>query len=139
MIRNFSKIAASAAVVVLLSSCASYHMRQGNRMYRDLAYSSAIEEYQKALGKKNFPEGQIKLAESYRMTNNLGKAEEAYGKVMQLKEVQPIHRLRYAQLLMRSGKYEQAKNYFDQYLGSQPGDSNSDVVHRFYRAKKSDR
>ncbi|MBK6447349.1 MAG: hypothetical protein IPF81_19310 [Bacteroidetes bacterium] len=54
MIRNFSKIAASAAVVVLLSSCASYHMRQGNRMYRDLAYSSAIEEYQKALGRKTF-------------------------------------------------------------------------------------
>ncbi|MBK9540721.1 MAG: OmpA family protein [Bacteroidetes bacterium] len=125
MIRNFSKIAASAAVVVLLSSCASYHMRQGNRMYRDLAYSSAIEEYQKALGKKNFPEGQIKLAESYRMTNNLGKAEETYGKVMQLKEVQPIHRLRYAQLLMRSGKYEQAKNYFDQYLGSQSGDESA--------------
>ncbi|MBK7850672.1 MAG: OmpA family protein [Bacteroidetes bacterium] len=122
MIRNFSRIVASLAVVLMLGSCASYHMRQGNRMYSDLAYSSAIEEYQKALGKKNFPEGQIKLAECYRLTNNLGKAEEAYGKVMQLKEVQPVHRLRYAQLLMRSGKYEQAKNYFDQYLGSQPTD-----------------
>ncbi|HRH67300.1 MAG TPA: OmpA family protein, partial [Bacteroidia bacterium] len=125
MIRNFSRIAASMAVVLLLGSCASYHLRQGNRMYRDLAYSSAIGEYQKALGKKNFPEGQIKLAECYRLSNNLGKAEEAYGKVMELKEVQPVHRLRYAQLLMRSGKYEQAKNYFDQYLGSQPLDESA--------------
>lgn len=125
MTTTFSRIAAGTAVVLLLGSCASYHMRQGNRLYRDLAYSQAIEEYQKALGKKNFPEGQIKLAESYRLMNNLGKAEEAYGKVMQLKEVEPIHRLRYAQLLMRSGKYDQARNYFDQYLGSAPTDESA--------------
>lgn len=109
-------------LAVLLSSCASYHVRQGNRLYKDLAYSQAIKEYQQALGKKSFPEAQIKLAESYRMINDLSKAEDAYSKVMQLKEVEPVHRLRYAQLLMRSGKYDQAKNYYDQYLGSQPSD-----------------
>lgn len=111
-----------ATTVVVLGSCASYHLRQGNRMYRDLAYSSAIGEYQQALGKKSYAEGQIKLADCYLKTNNLSKAEEAYGKVMELKEVQPAHRLQYAKLLMRSGKYAQAKNYFDQYLGSQGND-----------------
>ena len=110
---------------VLLSSCASYHVRQGNRFYRDMAYSEATKEYQKALGKKSFPEAQINLAESYRMMNDLSKSEDAYSKVMQLAQVEPEHRLRYAQLLMRSGKYDQAKNYFDQYLGSRPTDQSA--------------
>lgn len=122
MNKTFSYLSVLTLIAVVLSSCASYHVRQGNRLYRDLAYSQASKEYQKALGHKSFPEAQIKLAESYRLMNDLGKAEEAYSKVVQLKEVEPIHRLRYAQLLMRSGKYDQAKNYFEQYLGSQPLD-----------------
>lgn len=122
MNKTFSYLSALSIVSVLLSSCASYHVRQGNRLYSDLAYSQATKEYQKALGKKSFPEAQIKLAESYRLMNDLTKAEESYGKVMQLTEVEPVHRLRYGQLLMRSGKYEQAKTYLDQYLGSQPND-----------------
>ncbi len=125
MNKHFSYVPAIAFLALILSSCASYHVRQGNRLYDDLAYSQAITEYQKALGKKSFPEAQIKLAESYRLMNDLSKAEDAYSKVMQLKEVEPIHRLRYAQLLMRSGKYDQAKNYFDQYLGSQPSDQSA--------------
>lgn len=125
MNKTFSYFSSLLLMVLMLSSCASYHARQGNRLYNDLAYSEATKEYQKALGKKSIPEAQIKLAESYRLMNDLGKAEDAYSKVMQLKEVEPIHRLRYAQLLMRSGKYEQAKNYFDQYLGSQPSDQSA--------------
>ena len=61
-------------------------MRQGQSTYRDLAYSQAIEEYQKALGKKNFPEGQIKLPETSVWWTTTAKTEEAYGKVMQLKK-----------------------------------------------------
>lgn len=122
MNKTFTYLTALTVLVLVLSSCASYQVRQGNRLYRDLAYSQAITHYQKALGKKSFPEAQIKLAESYRLMNDLSKAEDAYSKVVQLKEVEPVHRLRYAQLLMRSGKYEQARNYFDQYLGSQPLD-----------------
>lgn len=125
MNKIFSYFTSLSLLTVLLSGCASYHVRQGNRLYDDLAYSQAITEYQKALGKKNFPEAQIKLAESYRLMNDLSKAEEAYSRVVQLKEVEPVHRLRYAQLLMRSGKYDQAKNYFDQYLGSQPTDQSA--------------
>ncbi len=122
MNKSFSYVSVLTLVVVILSSCASYHARQGNRLFADMAYSEATKEYQKALGKKSIAQAQINLAESYRLMNDLSKAEEAYSKVVQLKEVEPVHRLRYAQLLMRSGKYEQAKNYFDQYLGSQPSD-----------------
>jgi peptidoglycan-associated lipoprotein len=113
---------------LLLSGCASYHVRQGNRLFNSLAYSDAIVEYQKALGKKDFPQADIGLAESYRLTNNTQKAEEAYAKVMQLKECEPIHRLRYAQLLMRNGKYEMAKTWFDNYLKDQPNDNHAKIL-----------
>ena len=113
------------AAIFLLSGCASYHVRQGNRLFNSLAYSEAIVEYQKALGKKTFPEAEIKLAESYRLTNNTLKAEDEYSKVVQLKEAEPIHKLRYAQLLMRNGKYSEAKTWYENYLKDKPDDVNA--------------
>ncbi len=94
-------------------------------MFNSLAYTDAIVEYQKALGKKDFPEADIKLAESYRLTNNVQKAEDAYAKVVQMKECEPIHKLRYAQLLMRNGKYTQAATWYDNYLKDQPNDASA--------------
>lgn len=108
---------------VLFSGCAGYHIRQGNRLYSDLAYSMAIKEYQKGLSKKEFPEARIKIADSYKKINDLLHAEEAYSKVVQLPEVQPVHRLHYGQVLMRNGKYQLAKIQFDQYLTAIPSDS----------------
>ncbi len=108
---------------VLLTGCASYHIRRGHKLFDDLAYNSAITEYQKGLSKKEFPNARIKLAECYRKINDLANAEEAYAKAVQLPQAQPIHKLHYAQILMRNGKYEQAKIYYDQYLSSVPSDS----------------
>ncbi|MCX6291104.1 MAG: OmpA family protein [Bacteroidetes bacterium] len=114
-----------ATALFLLSGCATYHLRQGNRLFNSLAYTDAIVEYQKALGKKDLPQAQIQLAESYRLTNNTVKAEDAYSKVVQLKECEPVHKLRYAQLLMRNGKYDMAKTWYDNYLKDQPNDTNA--------------
>ncbi len=111
-----------SSVIFLLSSCASYHIRQGNRLYNDLAYSSAITEYQKGLSKKEFPQARLKLAECYRRINDLPNAEAAFAKAIQLPQAQPIHKLHYAQILMRNGKYEQAKIYLDQYIAAVPTD-----------------
>ena len=58
-------------LALLLSGCAGYHIRQGNRLYDDLAYSMAIKEFQKGLSKKEFPNARIKLAESFRKMNDL--------------------------------------------------------------------
>ena len=110
------------SISLLLSGCASYHLRQGNRLYKDLAYSMAIEEYQKGLSKKENAAARIKLAESYRKMNNLPKAEEEYAKIVLTPEAEPIHKLRYGQLLMRSGKYVMARSYFDLYLQANPSD-----------------
>src|SRR5436190_884757 len=128
MRHQYRYLVLSATILVILSGCAAYHVRQGNRLYNSLAYTDAIVEYQKALGKKDFPEADIKLAECYRLTNNTQKAEEAYAKVVQLKEAEPIHKLRYGQLLMRNGKYEQAKTWLDTYLKDSPNDANAKML-----------
>ena len=48
------------AASLLFSGCASYHVRQGNRLYNQLAYSQAVTEYEKALGKKELSGGRTK-------------------------------------------------------------------------------
>jgi outer membrane protein OmpA-like peptidoglycan-associated protein len=116
------------AAAMLFSGCASYHIRQGNRMYNDFAYNSAITEYQKGLSKKEFPEARLKLAECYRKVNDLKRAEEAFSKAIQLPEAQPIHKFHYALILIRNGKYEQAKPYLDQYIAAMPFDSAADKL-----------
>ena len=107
---------------LLLSGCASYHIRQGNRLYKDMAYSLAVEEYQKGLSKKENAQARVNLAESFYKMNNLQKAEEEYAKVVQQQDASPTSKLRYAQLLMRSGKYVMAKSYFELYLAANPSD-----------------
>lgn len=108
--------------VLLLAGCASYHVREGNRLYDAMAYNSAVTEYQKALSKKEFPEARMKLADSYRLMNNSVKAEEAYAKVAALPDAPPQYKLYYAQTLMQNGKYEEAKKQFDEYLVKMPND-----------------
>src|SRR6185369_12381724 len=112
MKRHSELILLQAAILMMLCGCASYHLKEGNRLYEGMAYSEAIVEYQQALSKKDVAEIRINLAESYRLTNNVPKAEEAYSLVMKLKECKPEHKLKYAQLLMRNGKYTAAKTWF---------------------------
>jgi peptidoglycan-associated lipoprotein len=128
MKRKYEHLILQAAVMLLLCGCASYHLREGNRLYDGMAYSEAIVEYQKALGKKDFPEARVNMAESYRLTNDIQKAEEAYANVVKLKECQPVHKLKYAQLLMRNGKYTEAQVWFDNYLKDQPKDINAQML-----------
>jgi len=58
------------------------HYREGKRLYNSMAYNEAIPEFQKTLSKRSIPDAQIKLAESYRLTNNTDKAIEEYAKVV---------------------------------------------------------
>jgi len=102
--------------------CADYHIRQGNRLYNSMAYNSAIKEYQIGLSKKQNPQAQAKLAECYYKINDYANAEQAYATVVQGTNATSEQKLRYGQLLMREGKYEQAKGQFDPYLASQPND-----------------
>src|SRR4051812_4865761 len=113
------------ATAALLSSCASYHLRQGNRLYKEMAYSLAIEEYQKGLSKKENAEARKNLADCYLKMNDISKGESAYSDYFKSSSTTPAEKLTYAKLLMRTGKYDQASSYLDQYLVAMPADQNA--------------
>ena len=127
--KRFSTPIIAAVVSMVLFSCgAGYHLRQGNRLYNMLAYNTAITEYEKALSRKPLPEAKIKLAESYRNINNMEKAETAYADVVAMSGVKPEHKLEYAKVLMRNGKYPSAKTWLENYLKDVPGDKNASMM-----------
>ena len=114
--------------VMFFSGCATYYYRQGNEMYNSMAYSLAIEQYQKALAKKDMLGAREKLADCYRLTNQYTKAEEQYAKVVADTASQPVDKLHYSQILMREAKYEDAKKWLDQYLKQIPNDTAAKVL-----------
>jgi hypothetical protein len=89
--KKIFSLAIISGVIVLLSSCADYHLRQGNRLFSQLRYSEAIPEYEKALKKPSF-RAEVGIAESHRLMNNTVKAEESYAKVVESTQVEPIHK-----------------------------------------------
>jgi len=127
--KRFSTPIIAAVVSMVLFSCgAGYHLRQGNRFYNMLAYNTAITEYEKALSRKPLPEAKIKLAESYRNINNMEKAEAAYAEVVAMSTVKPEHKLEYARVLMRNGKYPSAKMWLENYLKDVPADKSAQML-----------
>jgi peptidoglycan-associated lipoprotein len=120
--KKVSTIFLFCSAIILLTSCADYHLRQGNRLFNQWAYSNAIPEYEKALSKKPSFAAQVGIAESHRQMNNTVKAEEAYAKVVESSEAQAVHRLRYAQLLMINGKHSAAKPWLEKYVKENPKD-----------------
>ncbi len=127
--KRYSTIFTAVVIAIILNSCgAGYHLRQGNLLYSELAYNSAITEYEKALSRKPIAEAKIKLAESYRNVNNMPKAEEAYANVVQMTAVKPEHKLEYAKILMRNSKYQSAIIWLESYLKDMPGDKNAQML-----------
>jgi peptidoglycan-associated lipoprotein len=127
--KRFSTPILAAVVSMVLFSCgAGYHLRQGNRLYNMLAYNTAITEYEKAISRKPLPEAKIKLAESYRNINNMEKAETAYADVVALPSAKPEHKLEYAKVLMRNGKYPSAKIWLENYLKDNPSDKSAQMM-----------
>jgi peptidoglycan-associated lipoprotein len=98
--------------LILLSGCASYHMRQGNRLYNLMAYKEAVNEYSKALDSPHKSDAQRQLANSYLKLNNVIKARQYFAEVMKdtAKPATAAERQQYADLLMRSGQYNEAKD-----------------------------
>src|SRR6185503_11052743 len=98
--------------VVILGGCASTHYHQGVNFYDAMAYNLAIQEFEKALERKDIPDAKVKLADSYRHFNNTAKAEYWYEQVMSSPECSAGDKMNYAKMLMQNGKYEKAKEIF---------------------------
>ncbi|MCE3260549.1 MAG: outer membrane protein/peptidoglycan-associated protein [Bacteroidetes bacterium] len=106
----------------LLSNCAERHYKKGLHNYEEMAYAGAIDHFEKYLVKKDNPDAMAKLADSYRLTNDIPSAEKWYSKVVSFDNSQPVNMLHYARILMRQEKYEEAKLWLSKYLKQAPDD-----------------
>ncbi len=100
---------------------------KGNKLYKALAYHEAIEMYEKVLVSEPQNANVLRnIADCYRLTNNIEKSEFYYAKVVKLPDARPIDKLYYAQALMYNAKYEQAKDYLEEYKAVASADERAD-------------
>lgn len=119
------------AALILLSAYSGFsqakELRQANADFKDLQFSKAAGEYQKALDKITEDSLQKRhalfmLAECYRMMNDPDRAEVYYAGLIEdgYGTTRPALYLRYANILRKNGNYAQAKTYYQKYLAEDP-------------------
>ena len=103
MIKNYTRLAYIATLVVLLTGCAQMYFKQGDKSFDMLRFSKAIDSFEKALDRKDIPNAREGLANAYRLTNNTQKAEKTYADVVLLPDTDPINYFHYARMLGKQG------------------------------------
>ena len=107
----------------ILSSCANGRIKTGDKMYDNLSYTKAVDNYEKALKKQpDNNELKLKLADSHRNLNNSEEAEMYYSEVKEAQGLSGQENVRYAQTLMKNNKYDQAGVVLAEYIKTNPDD-----------------
>ncbi|MEO8147631.1 MAG: OmpA family protein [Bacteroidia bacterium] len=115
---NMRQLISLSFALVILASCASIRYRNGNSFYEEYAYAEAIKKYEKIFEKKKYKDVQYKLADCYRLTGNNEKATVMHARLVKLKDCPNICKFYYAQALMKSGDYKNAKVWFENFINS---------------------
>ncbi len=92
------------------------------KLYKDKRFAEAIPFFEKAIQKDPATKYQSKLAECYRKTNQLQKAAKTYEIIVQRKHFSSKTMLRYGEVLMGLGQYDEAKSWFLKYAEKNPKD-----------------
>lgn len=88
-------------------------MKRGDKAYEIHAYNVAIPEYQAALERRpSTPEALGRLADCYRMLNQLDEAAQYYAQVVRDRDADKEFVLQYAKTLKGLGRYDEAKQWF---------------------------
>lgn len=119
-------------ILVLISSsliAQNKYSKAADDAFTDQQYLLALTRYQKAYGKVKKNKGErdrisFRIAESYRMMNNMKKAEIAYKRLATGKYAnsEPRVILLYADALKVNGNYEEAIKQYQRYLEKMPND-----------------
>lgn len=122
-----------ASVLLLgFSSCTSQE-KLGYEAYDRMEYAQAVTHFRKAKNIDSDRQMQLKLAESYRMYNQLEDALPWYEMALEGNpDVDPDYKLAYAQTLRSTGHEEKAEQWFENYLVDRPNDR--EAMARWYSA-----
>lgn len=110
-------------LVFLLAACTNARIKTGDKMYDNLSYSKAVEKYEKVIEKQpdNY-DVKLRLADAHRNLNNSDQAEKYYSEVAAERGLVGEDNVRYAQVLMKNNKYEEAEKVLRDYLATNPDD-----------------
>ncbi|MFD2066745.1 OmpA family protein [Pontibacter silvestris] len=105
-------------LLLMVGACgAGRYISKGDKRFEQEQYQSAIEYYQRALGKAdNSGELNYKVAEAYRLSNRLSQAEEYYNAALDANYRKEDIYYYYGMALKANGKYEQAQGQLRDYV-----------------------
>jgi len=102
-------------------------LKEANDHYKSEQYQEAIELYE-LLMSTNAGRGvmgvdaKINMADCYRKTEQVSKADTLYKSILSFQEERPDILLGYGEALLATGKYDEARSYFLQYSEKRPDD-----------------
>ena len=108
--------------VAIMTSCSERLYKLGVKHYDKFEYARAIENLEDYQKKHDKADAKEKLANSYRMVNDILNAEKWYSIVANIPESDPANMFYYGKILMSLEKYDQAKIWFGKYLKKVPDD-----------------
>lgn len=106
----------------LVTSCSERFYKKGVKNYDKFAFTEAIENLEAYQKRHDKTDARIKLANSYRMVDDIPNAEKWYSTFVDAPESEPINMFYYAKTLMTMDKYKDASIWFRKYLEKVPDD-----------------
>jgi len=112
---------------IFLSSCKQIKLADADRDFVNGEYFEAASKY-RVLYRKTPPKERelrgiiaYRLAESYRLINNVPAANAAYANAIRYNPTDTLIKLQYARTLQKAGNYKLASAQYENYLRSSPG------------------
>lgn len=119
------------SAVAIVTSAQRGPAHQGDQAFLKGDYYDAAALYKKAFTKEKNKAKKaeiiFKVAESYRMTNDVKNQEVWYAKALKANVKEPEAIVRYADALKASGKYDEAITQYEKFKKAVPGDARADV------------
>ena len=101
-------------------------LKKANQLFKEDKYALAIPHYKKALTTKKNLSIKSKLAFCYKITNRIEEAAKLYEEIVTNERAKTKSFFYYAETLMSSGRYEEAKRWFKKYATIETEDESVD-------------
>jgi tetratricopeptide (TPR) repeat protein len=97
---------------ILCAQKVAKHLERGNAYFAVRYYAKAIPEYEKYLRSHKLAACELRLADCYRKVGQYEKAEDRYARYFSKHKVNDSLIVRYAEVLKKQGKYDEAKEEY---------------------------
>ena len=110
-------------VLALLSSCTSYRLHTADQAFDRMAYAKAARIYSRVVAKLDHRPATLRLAEAYRLQNNIADAATQYLRADSTLRLTGDTALRLGQVLMGMRRLKEAEERFFGVLQERPEDA----------------